>query len=149
MKNITAMKRILLVTTLIFAGFEIRAQQKVEAGTEMMSMSKGEQFAFTVIVPEAKAKKILNRLGKSMSTTGALANVFQTSQLRLATCSEAKKIRRTYKLKVEKNGDEFYVRAIKESSLTKHPIDVYARITELSNGCKLSALLPVHRFCFY
>lgn len=133
------MKRILLVTTLIFAGLGIRAQQKVEAGTEMMTMSKGQQFAFTVIVPEAKAKDIEptwkkyvnNRsIGERFSNlTTQIGNLFRSKE------NQANRD----KLKVEKNGDEFYVRAIKESSLTKHPVDVYARITELSNGCKLSA----------
>jgi len=133
------MKQFFLFTIFILANFWVQAQQKVEAGTETMTMSKGQQLAFTVIVPEAKTKDIEptwkkyvnNRsIGERFSNlTTQIGNLFRSKENQSGRD----------KLKVEKNGDEFYVRAIKETSLTKHPVDIYARITELTNGCKLSA----------
>ena len=133
------MKSILLITVFIFLSLITLPQQKIEVGTETISMSKGQQMAFTVIVPEAKAKelepiwkKYVNnrRLGERINNlTTQIGNLFK---------SQENKASRD-KLKVEKNGDEYYVRAVKETLLTKHPMDIYARITELTEGCKLNA----------
>lgn len=139
MTNIIAMKRILLITALIFAGFGIRAQQKVEAGTELMMMSKGQQLAFTVVVPEAKAKD-LEPTWKKYVNNRSIGERFSNFTTQIGNLFRSKENQASRdKLKVEKNGDEFYVRAIKETALTKHPIDIYARITELTDGSKLSA----------
>lgn len=133
------MKSILLITVFIFLSLITLPQQKIEVGTETISMSKGQQMAFTVIVPEAKAKelepiwkKYVNnrRLGERINNlTTQIGNLFKSQE------NQASRD----KLKVEKNGDEYYVRAVKETLLTKHPMDIYARITELTEGCKLNA----------
>lgn len=133
------MKSLILFTIVVLANYWVQAQQKVEVGTELMNMSKGQQFAFTVIVPEAKTKDIEptwkkyvnNRsIGERFSNlTTQIGNLFKNKENQSGRD----------KLKVEKNGDEFYVRAIKETTLSKHPVDIYARITELTDGCKVSA----------
>jgi hypothetical protein len=115
------------------------AQQKLEVEIGEKSMSKGPQMAVTVLIPEAKSKdvepvwkKYVNnrsfgeRIGNLATQIG---NIFK---------SEENQVSRD-KLKVEKNGDELYVRSIEEASLSKHSMDIYARMTELPNGCQFSA----------
>lgn len=133
------MKPFLLFSVFLFLSLLAKPQQKIEVGTEEINMSKGHQLAFTVIVPEAKAKDI-EPVWKKYVNNRSIGERFSNITTQIGNLFRSKENQSNRdKLKVEKNGDEFYVRAIKESSLTQHPMDIYARITELSGGCKLSA----------
>lgn len=133
------MKPFLLFSAFFFLSLLAKPQQKIEVGSEEMNMSKGRQLAFTVVVPEAKAKDI-EPVWKKYVNNRSIGERFSNITTQIGNLFRSKENQSNRdKLKVEKNGDEFYVRAIKESSLTKHPMDVYARITELSDGCKLGA----------
>ena len=133
------MKTTLLLSAFLLLNFWANSQTKIEAGTELINMSKGQQLAFTVIVPEAKAKD-LEPTWKKYVNNRSLGEKFSNLTTQIGNIFKSKENQATRdKLKVEKNGDEFYVRAVKETSLTKHPMDIYARITELPDGCKLSA----------
>ncbi len=133
------MKRLILISVLLFVGFGVTAQYKVTVETGPKNMSKGEQYAFSVFIPESKPeqiepvwKKYINNRGfgeRVSNLATQIGNIFK---------SEEKQAYRD-KLKVEKNGDEFYVRSIEEASITKHSMDVYARIVEVSNGCQFNA----------
>jgi len=115
------------------------AQQPVAVEISEKNMSKGSQMAVTVLVPEAKTKQIIpvwekyvnNRsIGKRMGNLAtSVGNIFR---------SDEKKVSRDI-LKVQKKGDELYVRAIQEPNITSHPVDVYAKVTELPDGSQLSA----------
>jgi SMC interacting uncharacterized protein involved in chromosome segregation len=133
------MKSTLFLSAFLLLSLWSNAQIKVESGTERINMSKGQQLAFTVIIPEAKAKDI-EPIWKKYVNNRSVGERFSNLTTQIGNLFRSKENQSDRdKLKVEKNGDEFYVRAIKETSLTKHPIDIYARITELPNSCKLSA----------
>jgi len=133
------MKTFKLISILLLFSFIASSQKKIEVITSSQSMSKGDQMAFSVLVPEAKAadleplwKKYINNrsVGQRVTNlTTQIGNIFKS----------AEKDAERDKLKVQKNGDELYVRALNESLLTEHPLDVYARLTEQEDGCTLSA----------
>lgn len=133
------MKKNLILFAFLSMTLLVYSQQKIEVETGEKNMSKGPQMAVTIVIPEAKAndvepvwKKYINnrsvgeRIGNLATQVG---NIFR---------NEDNQVGRD-KLKVEKNGDELYVRSIEESSLTRHSMDVYARMTELPEGCQFSA----------
>jgi outer membrane murein-binding lipoprotein Lpp len=132
------MKHFILLYTFLFISL-FSFSQKIEVETGEKSMSKGQQLAFTVVIPDAKLKDVEpvwkryvnNRgLGERIGNLATqIGNVFK---------SDENKTSRD-KLKVEKNGDELYIRSIEEESITSHSMDVYARMTEFSGGCQLSA----------
>lgn len=133
------MKAITFLSFILIFSLPSMAQYRVTVETETRNMSKGPQFAFTVFIPESKSqeiepvwKKYVNNrgLGERISNLATqIGNIFK---------SEEKQTSRD-KLKVEKKGDEFYVRSIEEATITSHSMDVYARIVQLADGCQFSA----------
>jgi len=133
------MKHIYLISTILLICFGAHAQQKIEVNLEEKTMSQGQQMAVTVFIPEGKTKSIepiwknyINnrsigeRIGHLATQFG---NIFR---------NEENKINQD-KLKVEKKGDEWYVRSIEEADITSHSLDVYARASDLPDGCQFSA----------
>lgn len=133
------MKHTLLFIALLIFGLLSQAQQKIEVEVTNKTMSKGQQMAISVLIPEAKTKDIEpvwknyinNRsFGERMGNIATgIGNIFR---------NEDNQVKRD-KLKVEKIGDEWYVRSIEESSLTHHSLDVFARAADLSEGCQFNA----------
>jgi hypothetical protein len=130
------MKQIIFLFAAMMMALNASSQYKVEVETGEKNMSKGTQFSFTVMIPEAKSKdvepvwkKYVNNrsIGERISNLATqVGNIFK---------SEAKKSSRDH-LKVEKKGDELYIRSIEENKISKYSMDVYARIIELPEGCQ-------------
>lgn len=133
------MKQIFLLFAAITMALNASSQYKVEVETGEKSMSKGTQLAFTVVIPEAKTeevepvwKKYVNNrsVGERISNLATqVGNIFK---------SEEKRASRD-RLKVETKGGEMYVRSIEVNEISKYSMDVYARITQLAEGCQFSA----------
>ena len=137
-KNIL-MKRLILFSVFLAFFLHANSQEKLDVVVGKKTMSKGEHMGITLIIPETNPKdveplwkKFVNnrsfgeRLGNLATQVG---NIFKSEENQTARD----------KLKVEKNGDEFYVRSIEQSSITNHPMDIYARLTQLPEGCQFSA----------
>ncbi len=133
------MKLKFILYILLFMGYSAHSQQKIEVETGEKNMSQGQQMAITVFIPEASIKfvdplwrKYINnrsfgeRIGNLATQVG---NIFR---------SEENQVKKD-KLKVEKKGDEWYVRSIEETNISEHSMDVYARATDLPTGCQFSA----------
>lgn len=133
------MKQIYFLFVAMIMALNASSQYKVEVETGEKNMSKGVQMAFTVIIPEAKSKdveplwkKYVNNrsVGERISNLATqVGNIFK---------SEENKTDRD-RLKVETTGGEMYVRSIEVNKISKYSMDVYARLTELPEGCQLSA----------
>lgn len=132
------MKRLILLS--VFLSFSLFAiSQKIDVEVGEKSMSKGQQMAFTVVIPDAKPKDVEAVWRKYVNNRGfgeRIGNL--ATQIGNVFKSEENKSSRD-KLKVEKNGDELFVRSIEAPSITSHSMDLYARITELAGGCQFSA----------
>lgn len=131
------MKKLVLLSMLLSLGFLAFSQSKIEVEIGEKNMSKGPQMAINLFIPEAKLKdiepvwkKYINNrsIGERIGNLASLvANIFK---------EEEKKVVRD-KLKVEKIGDELFVRSIEQTDLTRHSMDVYTRIIETPEGCQL------------
>jgi len=132
------MKRLILFSVILFFSLSGNSQQKIDVVVGEKNMSKGQQMAITVLIPEAKAKDVEPLWKKYINNRGfgeRIGNL--ATQLGNIFKSEENQANRD-KLKVEKNGDELYVRSIEQSSITSHSMDVYARLTDLPEGCQFS-----------
>ena len=133
------MKRIIFFLGMVVLSINASSQYVVEVETGEKNMSKGLQMAFTVVIPEAKSsdiepvwrKYVNNRsVGERISNLATqVGNIFRSDE------NKADRDR----LRVEKKGDELYVRSVEEDKISKHSLDVYARITEVPDGCQFSA----------
>lgn len=133
------MKQFIFLFAAMMMALNASSQYKVEVETGEKNMSKGTQMAFTVMIPEAKSKdvepvwkKYVNNrsVGERISNLATqVGNIFK---------SEENKSNRD-RLTVETKGGEMYVRSIEVNKISKYSIDVYARITELPEGCQFSA----------
>ncbi|MDD2303709.1 MAG: hypothetical protein PHP53_03365 [Prolixibacteraceae bacterium] len=132
------MKHFYFLTTFLLVAICAQSQKKIEVEIGQKNMSKGTQTAITVLIPEAKPndvepawKKYVNnrsvgeRIGNLATQVG---NIFK---------SDDKQVNRD-KLKVEKIGDELFVKSIEQAMITKHLMDIYARIIELPEGCQFN-----------
>jgi hypothetical protein len=133
------MKQIVIFFAFFTITFNVFSQHLVEVETSQKNMSHGTQLAITVWIPEARSKniepvwkKFINNrsLGERISNLATqIGNIFKSEE------NQATRDR----LRVEKKGDEWYVRSIEESTITRHSLDVYARMTDLPDGCQFSA----------
>ena len=133
------MKQLVLLSAFLSFCLLASSQQKIEVETGEKSMSKGQQMAFTIIIPEAKVKDIEPIWKKYVNNRGfgeRIGNL--ATQIGNIFKSEENQTSRD-KLKVEKIEDEWYVRSIEKETITNHSMDVYARMAELPNGCQFSA----------
>lgn len=133
------MKRYIFLFTILLFAVQANSQYKVEVEYGMKKMSQGEQMAVSVFVPEAHAKdietvwrKYVNnrKLGERIGTLATqIGNIFKGSDNQTGYD----------RLRVEKKGDEWYVRSIEESTITSHSLDIYAQMNDQSEGCLFSA----------
>ncbi len=132
------MKHFFFLSAFLLVAICAQSQKKIEVEIGQKNMSKGAQTAITVLIPEAKPndvepvwKKYVNnrsvgeRLGNMATQFG---NIFK---------SEEKQANRD-KLKVDKIGDELFVKSIEQAMITKHSMDIYARMVELPEGCQFN-----------
>lgn len=137
--KIKTMKRILFLTAILSISMLGYSQQDIEVTVSTKTMSKGSQMAITVFIPEAKVKDVIPLWKKYVNNRGIgehlgnlatqFGNIFRSSDNQVDRD----------KLKVEKKGDEWYVRSIEEESVSTHSIDVYARASEADGKCMFSA----------
>ena len=133
------MKHTFMLLAFVLFSMLASSQQKVEVEVGEKNMSKGSQMAISVMIPEAKIKdaepiwkkyinnrKIGERLGNFATQVG---NIFKNSENQTGRD----------RLKVEKNGDELYIRSVEVGKISSHSMDVYARLTELPEGCMFSS----------
>ena len=133
-----AMKRNFLFSAFLSFALFAHSQQKVEVETGQKNMSKGSQMAITVLIPEAKpndVEPVWKKYVNNRSVGERLGNV--ATQLGNIFKSEEKQVSRD-KLKVEKIGDELFVKSIEQAMITKHSMDIYARMIELPEGCQFN-----------
>lgn len=133
------MKQIFLLFAAFMMALNASSQYKVEVETGEKPMSKGTQMAFTVMIPEAKTeevepvwKKYVNNrsVGERISNLATqVGNIFKSEENRASRD----------RLKVETKGGEMYVRSIEVNKISRYSMDVYARITQLPEGCQFSA----------
>ena len=139
--------RVLLTSVVLLLSLLSFAQQNVEVTVSEKEMSKGKQTAIVVFVPEAKAelmesewKKFINERSVfeflTKGTSQTVEKVF-TGISNLFT--KNKKDYSSPSLKVEKVGSEWIVRNVIHEEITNNHIDVYALITENSEGAHLSS----------
>jgi len=132
------MKHFYILTAFLSIAIFAHSQQKIEVEIGQKNMSKGAQTAITVLIPEAKPKDIESVWKKYVNNrsfgerVGNLAtqvgNIFK---------SDENQVNRD-KLKVEKIGDELFVKSIEQAMITKHSMDIYARMVELPEGCQFN-----------
>ena len=133
------MKQIFLLFAAITMALNASSQYKVEVETGEKSMSKGTQMAFTVMIPEAKTEEVepvWKRYVNNRSVGERISNL--ATQVGNIFKSEENRASRD-RLKVETKGGEMYVRSIEVNEISRYSMDVYARITQLAEGCQFSA----------
>ena len=132
------MKRLVIFSAFLSISILASSQQKLEVVVGEKTMSKGQQMAITVLIPEAKTKDIEPIWKKYVNNRGFGERVGNlATQFGNIFKSEENQTNRD-KLKVEKKGDEMYIRSIEQASITSHSMDIYARSTQLPEGCQFS-----------
>lgn len=132
------MKRLffLLLTNIIV--LHASGQYRVEVETGEKKMSKGNQTAFTVMIPDSKTAEVEALWRKHVNVRPAgeritnlntqIGNIFKSKENRSKRNS----------LKMVRNGDELYFRAVEIDRISNVPMDVYANLTQLPEGSQLS-----------
>lgn len=138
-KNKMIMKRLLLLSIVILMALYARTQNKIDVEVSNKKMSKGEHTAFTVLIPNSQTDEIAASWRKYVNVrpTGEridnlntqIGNIFRNKENRV----------KREKLKMVRNGEELYIRSIEIDQISNYPMDVYAIITQRSEGCQLSA----------
>lgn len=128
-------------------GFNLMAQEKVELTVGNKTMSKGEQMAITVFVPEANTKLVENQWKKFVNDrpifefiTKGTTNAVQRVWIGVSNIFSPEK--RTFNknsLKVEKKGNEFVVKNVIHQQVTNDHLDIYAHVTQAENGVYLNS----------
>lgn len=129
------MRKLFTIITFLIFCYSSFAQREIIVETGNKSMSKGEQMAVTVLIPESQikdAEPIWKKYVNNRSVAERFSNL-TTSVGNIFKKGDNKTDRD--KLKVEKIGDEWYVRAIDEPSISNYKLDIYARATNLSDAC--------------
>lgn len=133
------MKQFILFNFLLFCGIVAYAQQPVKVEVAEADMSKGKQMTISVVVPEASPQQIIpvweryvnkRSIGERLDNLGTqIGNIFR---------SEENKVKRN-KLSTQKTEDEWSIHALQEPDLSKHNLDIYAKVNPISDGCHLNA----------
>ena len=133
------MKRLILLSAFLSFSLLASSQQKLEVVTGEKNMSKGQQMAVSVLIPDAKPKDVESIWKKYVNNRSFGERVSKlATQVGNIFKSDKNKIKQD-KLKVEKKGDELYVHSIEQSLIASHSIAVYARVAELAEGCQFNA----------
>ena len=133
------MKQLIILLAIQFMAFYAISQNKIEVQTIEKQMSQGPQTAFTMLIPKSKAKDVEMRWNKYVNSrpvnerfknlTTGVGNIFK---------SKDNKTKRE-PLKMEKNGEELHVRSIELDKISLSPLDIYAIVNQLPDGCQLNA----------
>lgn len=137
----------IMIQLLVISGFFALAQEPVEVTVELKKMSKGEQSAFTVFIPESNSKmvesnwkKFINERSFFEFLTKGTSNTVEKVWIGISNIfSSEKKTFNKNSLKVEKSGDELIVKNVIHEQITKDHVDVYARVTQTEKGVFLSS----------
>jgi len=115
------------------------SQYKIEVETGEKKMSKGTQTAFTVMIPDSKTDEIevLWRKYVNIRPAGERIDNLNT-QIGNIFRSKEKRVKRE-PLKMVRNGEELYFRSVDIERISNYPMDVYAHVTQLPEGSRLSA----------
>ncbi|MCF8378167.1 MAG: hypothetical protein K9H49_01240 [Bacteroidales bacterium] len=114
MKFFTKTIWVVIIAILPIPGF---SQKKIEVTTETVSMSKGEQPAYIVQVPEANYDDVLKEWTKL--------------------------IRQNTKSKVEEEGIEYVILGTEIESIINQPINIYSAIIKADSSSKLIAAFEI------
>ena len=133
------MKRLFILSLAILIIHHAAAQNKIDVDVSNKKMSKGEHTAFTVMIPDSETDEVTASWRKYVNVrpTGEridnlntqIGNIFRNKDNRF----------KREKLKMVKNGEELYIRSVAIDQISKYPMDVYATINQLPEGCQLSA----------
>lgn len=133
------MNRLIILLVAMSMAFFANSQNKIEVQTTKKQMSQGPQTAFTMLIPKTKTqgieilwKKYVNKRTvneRFKNLTAGVGNIFK---------SKDNKTKRD-PLKMAKKGDELHVTSIELDKISLYPMDIYATIKQLPEGCQLSA----------
>ena len=133
------MKQLIILLVGMSMALYANSQNNIEVETLEKEMSQGPQTAFTVLIPESKAQDIEIHWNKYLNNRPANERFKNlTTQVGNIFKSKEKKTRRN-RLKMNKTGDELHVRSIALDKISSYPMDIYAILTQLPEGCQLSA----------
>jgi DNA repair exonuclease SbcCD ATPase subunit len=133
------MKRLFLVSLLIIIALRIGAQNKVEVDVSGKKMSKGEHTAFTVVIPNSDTEGVTAAWRKYVNVRPAGERIDNlNTQIGNIFRNKDKRFKRE-KLKMVRNGEELYIRSVDIDQIASSPMDVYATVSQLPEGCQLSA----------
>ncbi|HET6557083.1 MAG TPA: hypothetical protein VFG54_07185 [Prolixibacteraceae bacterium] len=133
------MKRLFFLSLGILIALHVRSQYRIEVETGEKKMSKGNQTAFTIMIPDAKTDEIqvLWRKYVNIRPSGERIDNLNT-QIGNIFRSRENRVKRE-NLKMIRNGDELFIRSVEIDRISNYPMDVYARVTQLPEGSQLSA----------
>ncbi|NQU88040.1 MAG: hypothetical protein HQ541_20010 [Mariniphaga sp.] len=136
---------LLIISISIFCSY---GQEKIKVIVEEKEMSQGIETAFTVIVPESDIKNMESDWKKYANNRSIIENVTKGAAGRLVgntyksianAVSQEKEVEKNRnKLRVERENNELVVRNIVHKHVTQDMLDIYARITQLSNSTQVS-----------
>lgn len=133
------MKLLIIILVALSMAFHAIPQTKIEVETLEKDMSQGPQTAFSLLIPESKAQDIEIRWKKYVNNRTSNERIRNlTTQMGNIFKSKEKKTSRV-RFKMDKTGDELHVRSIALDNIASYPMDIYAVITQLPQGCQLSA----------
>lgn len=133
------MKRIFFLIISIILALHGHSQYRIEVETGPKKMSKGDQLAFTIMIPDAKTDEIevLWKKYVNIRPSGERIDNLNTQIGNIFRKKENRMKRET--LKMVRNGEELYIRSVEIDRISNYPLDVYARLIQLVEGCRLSA----------
>lgn len=133
------MKRLFIFSLIMMVALYGQSQYRVEVETDEKKMSQGSQTAFTVMIPNSQKEEIEALWRKYVNVRPAgeridnlntqIANIFRSKEKRY----------KRERLKMTRNGEELHIRAVDISQISNYPMDVYATVTQLPEGCELNA----------
>lgn len=133
------MKLLIILLATLSITFYAHSQNRIEVQTMEKEMSQGPQTAFTMLIPKSKTQDIeilwkkyvnnrtVNERFKNLTT--GVGNIFK---------SKDKKTKRD-PLRMVKTGDELHVKSIVLDKISLYPLDIYALINQLPEGCQFRA----------
>lgn len=133
------MKRLIIFSLIMILALYGKTQYRVEVETGEKKMSQGSQTAFTVMIPNSQKEQIEALWRKYVNVRPAGERIDNlNTQIGNLFKSKEKRVKRD-RLKMLRNGEELHIRAVDISQISNYPMDVYATISQLPDGCQLSA----------
>lgn len=132
------MKRLFFLLLAHIIILHASAQYRVEVNTGEKRMSKGDQTAFTVMIPDSKRAEVEAMWKKHVNVRAAGERISNlNTQIGNIFKSKDNRSKRD-PLKMVRNGEELYVRAVEIDEITNVPLDVYTYLNQLPEGTELS-----------